>query len=150
MALRVNIHDVRNSLRCLHTACSVNCAGIALLTQPGAECWDCNVCSLQHGSTFVILRLAACPLAQRLTRSAGAAAVLRGATTGDVGRTERIALNGIARLLLAFLYQDIDDIHVDRCSEDVIQLLFGRLAQDTLTALVGEEYLEGCGTTSTS
>lgn len=65
-------------------------------------------------------------------------------TAGDVGRVERITLNGIAGLLPAFLYHELDDIHVDGGSEDRLQLLLGRFAQDALAALIGEEYLEGC------
>jgi len=77
-----------------------------------------------------------------------ATAVLDGATTSDVGRVEGITLDGVARVLPAFLDHELDDIHVDGGPEDGLQLLLGRLAQETLTALVGEEYLEGYGTRS--
>jgi hypothetical protein len=46
--------------------------------------------------------------------------MLGGATTSDVGRVEGITLDGVARVLLASLYQDLDDIHVDGSSEDVL------------------------------
>ena len=72
--------------------------------------------------------------------------MLDGAATSDVGRTEGTTLDGVARMLPAFLYHDLDDIHVDGGPEDGLQLLLGRLAQEPLTALVGEEYLEGYGT----
>jgi hypothetical protein len=73
-----------------------------------------------------------------------------GATTSDVDRDGGVALDGIARLLLAFLYQELDDVHVDGGSEDGLQLLLGRFAQDTLATLVGVEYLEGCESRSSS
>lgn len=44
--------------------------------------------------------------------------MLGGATTSDIGRVEGIALDGVARLLPAFLYHDLDDIHIDGGSED--------------------------------
>ena len=74
--------------------------------------------------------------------------MLDSATTSDVGRVEGIALDGVARVLPAFLNHELDDVYVDGGSEDGLQLLLGRLAQETLTALVGEEYLEGYGTKS--
>ena len=80
------------------------------------KCRDCNVCGLQHDCTVVILSSIIGPLAQRLTYVA--TAMFGGATTGDVGRVEGIALDGVARLLPAFLYQELDDVHVDGGSED--------------------------------
>lgn len=62
---------------------------------------------------------------------------------GHVSHVEGVCGDGISRLLLALLYHVLDDIHVDRCSKDRLQLLFGRFAQETLAALVGEEYLKG-------
>lgn len=44
--------------------------------------------------------------------------MLDGATTGDVGRVERATLDGVTRVLLAFLDQDLDDVHVNGGSED--------------------------------
>jgi len=44
--------------------------------------------------------------------------MLGGTATSDIGRIEGVALDGIARLLLASLYHELDDIHVDGCSED--------------------------------
>ena len=89
----------------------------------------------------LLCSLITCQLAQRLTRVA--AAMLGGTTTGNIGRVEGITLESIARLLPAFVYHVLDDVHVDGCSEDGLQLLLGGFAQDTLAALVGEEYLEG-------
>jgi len=71
-----------------------------------------------------------------------------GATTSDVCRVEGITLDGVARVLPAFLDHKFDDIHVDGGPEDGLQLLLGWLAKETLTALVGEEYLEGYGARS--
>jgi hypothetical protein len=44
--------------------------------------------------------------------------MLDGTTASDIDRGEGITLDGIARLLLAPLYHELDDIHVDGCSED--------------------------------
>ena len=44
--------------------------------------------------------------------------MLDGTTTSDVGRVEGITLDGVARVLPAFLDHELDDIHVDGCSED--------------------------------
>ena len=74
--------------------------------------------------------------------------MLNGATASDVRRVEWITLDCVTRVLLAFLNHELDDIHVDGGPEDGLQLLLGWLAQETLTALVGEEYLEGYGTRS--
>jgi len=71
----------------------------------------------------LLCSLITCQLAQRLT--CVAAAMLGGTTTSDIGRVEGIAVEGIATLLLAFLYHVLDDIHVDGCSEDGLQLLLG-------------------------
>jgi len=71
--------------------------------------------------------------------------MLDGATTSDVSRVEGIALDGVARMLPALLDHELDDIHVDGGPEDGLQLLLGWFAQETLTALIGEEYLEGYG-----
>lgn len=73
---------------------------------------------LQRGCTDVILSFVTSPLTQRLT--CVAAAMLDGATTRNVGRVAGIAMDGVARLFLASLYQELDDIHVDGGSEDVL------------------------------
>ena len=44
--------------------------------------------------------------------------MLDGTTTSDIGRVEWIALDGITGMLPAFLYHELDDVHVDGCSED--------------------------------
>ena len=74
--------------------------------------------------------------------------MLDGATTSDVGCVSWVTLDGVARVLPAFLDHELDDIHVDGGPEDGLQLLLGWFAQETLTALVGEEYLEGYETRS--
>lgn len=44
--------------------------------------------------------------------------MLGGTTASDVGRAEGITLDSIARMLLAFLYHELDDLHVNGGSED--------------------------------
>ena len=59
-------------------------------------------------------------------------------------------MDGIARLFLASLYHELDNVHIDGGSEDGIQLLLGRLAQVALVTLVGEKYLESYETKSSN
>lgn len=68
--------------------------------------------------------------------------MLDDAATSDIGRAGRSVLGGFAGLLLASLDHELDDIHIDRGSENILQLLVGRFAQNALLALVGEVYME--------
>ena len=46
--------------------------------------------------------------------------MLDSAATSNVGRAKGRSLEGISGLFLAFLYHELDDIHVDGCSEDCV------------------------------
>ena len=96
--------------------------------------------------TVRILGFIACPRSRRLT--CGATTMLGETTTSDIGRAGAIALDVVAGLILSFLDHELDDIHVDGGSEDCLQLLLGRFAQDSLVALIGEEYFESYETRS--
>ena len=76
---------------------------------------DCNACDLRYGDTVVILRFATRPKTQKLTLVA-----MLGGATSNVCRAEGIALEGVTGMHLAFLYQALDDLHVDRGSEDIL------------------------------
>ena len=82
------------------------------------QMWDCNVRGLRRDVTVVILRFNVHPLSTGPRLTCVATAMLDGTTASDVGCVEGITLDGVARVLPAFLYHEFDDIHIDGSSED--------------------------------